>query len=315
MNPRALRYFAYVADSRSFSKAAALLHIGQPALSRSIQQLEEDLGVELLRRSSRRIEVTPAGQILRVRAQALLDQLDLLRSEVRAHADVVSGTVTVSVPSAAGQLIVPAITRRIAEDYPGIRLNIFEGLSSETLDRLIAQSVHIGLLYDPVANRDLFNEPLATEQMCLVGRRDKIEALGPLGGVSAIGNLPLVLPGSPNSRRLLVERAFSENGVTLNVVAQVDGFATTHALLKDGFAFSLMTRAGAMSSIGGPEELAAIPIPGPELTWRLEMVRHRAQSSNPVVSTTAAVVRDAVAALVAKGEWEGIELVAEDGLL
>jgi LysR family transcriptional regulator, nitrogen assimilation regulatory protein len=305
MDARSLRYFVQVSDSRSFSKAANFLHIGQPALSRCIQHLEEELGVQLFQRTRHGVELTVAGQILRTRSKLILDQLGQLSDEVRAHAHDVTGTAVVGVPAAAGQIIVPEVMRHLSEQYTGVRLHIVEGLSSETYDRLLGRTVQIGLMYDASAHRDLSCEPLAIEDMCLVGRRDKIAALGTIRDLAQVENLPLILPKSPNSRRLLVEKAFRERGLVLNVVAEIDGFATTRALLSEGFGHSLMTQA-ALFGPGGHPSLVAVGLESNGLQWRLDLVRHRSQVNSQVINVVAAVIRKVVEQLNESGRWKGV---------
>lgn len=305
MDARSLRYFVQVSDSRSFSKAANFLRIGQPALSRCVQHLEDELGVQLFHRTRHGVELTLAGQILRTRSKFILDQLGQLSDEVRAHADDVTGTAIVGVPAAAGQIIVPEVMRLLKEQYSGVRLHIVEGLSSETYDRLLGRTVQIGLMYDASAHRDLSCEPLVVEDVCLVGRRDKIQALGTVKDIAQIENLPLILPTSPNSRRLLVEKVFRERGVMLNVAAEIDGFATTRALLSAGFGYSLMTQA-ALFALGDNPSLVAIELKSKDLRWRLDLVRHRSQINNQVVNVVAAVIREVIEQLNESGQWTGV---------
>jgi LysR family nitrogen assimilation transcriptional regulator len=305
MDARSLKYFVQVSDSRSFSKAANFLRIGQPALSRCVQQLEEELGVQLFQRTRHGVELTSAGQILRTRSRVILDQIGQLSDEVRAHAHDVTGTAVVGVPAAAGQIIVPEVMRHLKDQYSGVRLHIVEGLSSETHDRLIGRTVQIGLMYDASANRDLSCEPLAIENVCLVGRRDKIAALGQIKDIAQVENLPLILPTRPNSRRLLVEKAFRERGLLLNVAAEIDGFATTLALLSEGFGYSLMTQAASLG-LGGTSSLVAVEIKSKDLQWRLDLVRHRTQINNQVVNVVASVIRTVVEQLNESGRWRGV---------
>lgn len=309
MDTRSLRYFVQVSESRSFSKAAHVLHIGQPALSRSIQLLEQELGCPLFVRTRHGVELTSAGQILLARAKVILDQITQLRGEVQAHAYDVAGPASVGVPSAAGQIIVPELMRELAEHYAGIRLHIVEGLSSETYDRLLGRTVDIGLLYDPSAHSDLSCEAVAIEDMFLLGRRDAVAALGAIHDLAQLENLPLILPKSPNSRRLLVEQAFRERSLMLNVAAEIDGYATTHALLREGIGFSIMTRA-ALSGLDGDASLRAVELTAGGLHWRLNLVRHRSQLKNQVLNVVATVIRQVVARLIAEDRWKGVSMVA-----
>jgi LysR family transcriptional regulator, nitrogen assimilation regulatory protein len=307
MDPRSLRYFIQISDSRSFSKAANFLRIGQSALSRSVQQLEEELGTQLFVRTRHGVELTLAGQILRTRSRFILDQLGQLKDEVGAHAYEVAGIATVGVPAAAGQIIVPEVIRQLNEKYAGIRLHIVEGLSSELYDRLIGRTVQIGLMYDPSAHRELTCEPLAIESMCIVGRRDKIAALGAIRGLAQVEKLPLILPTPPNSRRLLVEKAFREQALTLNVAAEIDGFATTRALLAEGVGYSLMTHA-AVAGLGSSASLVAVDLKSGGLQWSLDIVRHRSQLNNQVLNVVSTVIRQVVTQLIKNGRWKGVTL-------
>ena len=308
MDARNLRYFVQISDSRSFSKAANILHIGQPALSRSIQQLEEELGAQLFIRARRGVELTSAGATLQTKSKLILDQLDQLRDEVRAQAFEVAGTASVGIPPAAGQLIVPEVMRLLKEQHPGIRLHIIEGLSSEIHDRLLGRTIQIGLMYDASAYGELTCEPLAVENMFLIGRKDKIAALGLIRDLAQIENLPLILPKAPNSRRLLVEKAFGTRALMLNVAAEVDGFATTHALLEDGVGYSLMTQA-AVARRDGKSSLVAVELKSGGLQWRLDLVRHRSQLNNQVLNVVVALIRQATAQLIRDHKWKGVKLV------
>lgn len=307
MDARSLRYFVQVSDSRSFSKAAQFLRIGQPALSRCIQGLEEELGVQLFQRTRHGVELTAAGHILRTRSRSILDQFGQLSNEVRAHANDMKGSVSLGIPAAAGQIIVPEVMRHLNAHYPGIRLHIVEGLSSETYDRLLGRIVQIGVMYDAMAHRDLASEPLVIEDVCLVGHRDKIAELGQIKDLAQVENLPLILPSSPNSRRLLVEKAFRERGLTLNILAEIDGYATTRALLSEGFGFSLMTRA-ALFGLSGPPSLVAVELKSKDLQWRLDLIRHKTQIKNQVVTVVADVVRRVIEEIDESGRWGGLSL-------
>jgi LysR family nitrogen assimilation transcriptional regulator len=138
-----------------------------------------------------------------------------------------------------------------------------------------------------------------------VGRRDKIAALGQIKDIAQVENLPLILPTRPNSRRLLVEKAFRERGLLLNVAAEIDGFATTLALLSEGFGYSLMTQAASLG-LGGTSSLVAVEIKSKDLQWRLDLVRHRSQINNQVVNVVASVIRTVVEQLNESGRWRGV---------
>ena len=94
---RLIRYFVTVAEERNVTRAAERLHISQPSLSAAIQQLERQLGVELVVRVGRRIEITPAGELLRERGRELLEQADAVVQEIRDRHDAGAGRLSLGV--------------------------------------------------------------------------------------------------------------------------------------------------------------------------------------------------------------------------
>src|SRR4051794_32866635 len=112
MDIRALRYFQTVAECGSYSRGSELLRISQPAVSRTIRALEEELGRPLFRRRGHGVALTDAGRVLLERAQILLRQVEQMKAEIRGGAPSPSGVISVAVPSAAGQYLVPALVNR-----------------------------------------------------------------------------------------------------------------------------------------------------------------------------------------------------------
>ncbi|MGE3144695.1 MAG: LysR family transcriptional regulator, partial [Pseudorhodoplanes sp.] len=129
MDFRELRYFSFVAELKSFSRAAAQLRIAQPALSRCVRQLEEELGVTLFDRHGRGVTLTEAGQTLYERAQTLLQGLRQARDDVATTSAVPRGSLRLAVPPAAGQGLAPSLIERYHALYPQVSIHIHEGVS------------------------------------------------------------------------------------------------------------------------------------------------------------------------------------------
>lgn len=307
MDARALHYFVTVADHRSFSKAALQLHIGQPALSRSVKQLEATLGVQLFLRSRNGIEMTRSGRLLRRRAMDILDQLGQLKHEIRAQESEIAGNVTVGVPAAAGQLLVPALLDRLARLYPGIRVRVIEGVSAENYDRLLAQTAQVCLLYDPLPHRDLTLTPIAVETMHLVARTEMLKPLGKPCALEKLDGLPIILPSSPNSRRLLVEKAFKDCGIVLNVAAEVDSFVVTRSLLMDGTGFSLTTLSS-ISDLPADGPLSHAPLGPDPIRWVLNQAVHNGSARSPAVQAVTQSIQHVSGSLIGSGDWKGAHL-------
>jgi DNA-binding transcriptional LysR family regulator len=148
---RQLRYFVAVAERLHFGRAAAALHISQPPLSRSIQDLEQRLGATLLARSRRRVELTPAGARFLEEAKRLLLQLERAVLEVGSMAAGGSGRLRLGFVSLADYGVLPGLLKAYKAAKPGIALALREMLSPEQAAALTAGELDFGLLLPPVA--------------------------------------------------------------------------------------------------------------------------------------------------------------------
>jgi len=146
MQFRHLRYFVSVVEAGSFSRAAAAIHVAQPALSQQVAELEERLGQTLLKRSSRGVRPTAAGDALYRKASAILRQLERLPELVRSSSGETQGTVSLGIAtSLAGQLVGPFIEAcKVA--HPKVTLKWFDGDSASLGGRVEANSLDIAVL-------------------------------------------------------------------------------------------------------------------------------------------------------------------------
>jgi len=166
MELRHLRYFVAVAEERHFGRAAARLHIAQPPLSQAIKQLETALGVELLTRTTRRVELTPAGRRYLDRARAVLASVDAAGAEAARIAGGGLGQVAIGFTGSATYELLPSLARVLRRDLPGIELDLKgEMLTPDQVSALLDETLDIGFLRPPVREpevdvRVLRREPL-----------------------------------------------------------------------------------------------------------------------------------------------------------
>jgi len=137
---RHLRYFVAVAEELSFTRAARRLHIAQPSLSAQIQELERQVGCQLLRRSTRHVVLTPAGETLLERARAVLAAADEALEATRQVSLKVSGTLTLRHGYDTGHVVAPLL-QHFAQRHADVRLRAWEGSDAENLRALQAGEV------------------------------------------------------------------------------------------------------------------------------------------------------------------------------
>lgn len=156
METRHLRYFVAVAEERHFGRAAARLHMAQPPLSQQIKQLEEQLGARLLTRSTRKVELTAAGELLLERGRRILEDLDTLEADVAQVAAGARGVLRVGFTGSATYRLMPQIVREAKEKLPGLLLNVQgEMLTPQLVAGLEDHSLDVAVLRPPVRSADL----------------------------------------------------------------------------------------------------------------------------------------------------------------
>jgi len=165
MEMRQLRYFLAVAEELHFTKAAALLHVAQPALSHQIRRLEEEIGAKLFDRTNRRVRLTPAGDIFRDRVRVSLDQAARAAAEAGRVGRGETGTVSLGVGSSAVWTILPGLLRRFRRMAPEATIDLREMEPSEQLDGLKHETLDFGFLRAPVRDPELDSVVVSRERM------------------------------------------------------------------------------------------------------------------------------------------------------
>lgn len=166
MELRHLRYFRAVAEELHFGKAAERLHIAQPPLSQQIRRLEAELNVSLFTRSTRRVELTAAGQTYLTRAIAILDAVDDAGRQARRVAYGAEGHLTIGCVGSATYSLLPRLVRALRDELPHVEISIRgEMLAPAQLDALLAGDIDLALLRPPVPHLDIAYETLRRDRL------------------------------------------------------------------------------------------------------------------------------------------------------
>jgi DNA-binding transcriptional LysR family regulator len=162
---RHLRYFLAVAEELNFSRAAERLHIAQPALSAQIRSLETQLGTELFSRTTRKVDLTPAGELLLADAREIVERADRAAAKVAAAARGERGALRVAFAAHAAGEASTEIFRRFAEEHPVIEVELVESATLEGLQQLVAdQQADASFAWLPILHDELEHEIVFSEQ-------------------------------------------------------------------------------------------------------------------------------------------------------
>ncbi len=170
MDIRQLRYFVALAEERNFTRAATREHIAQPALSQQIRKLEDEAGLALVERSTRRVAITPAGEGLLARARRILSELEAAQDELQALRGVQAGHVSVGAMHTMGPIDVALALAIFHERHPAVELTVQENSSEELAEMLRVDQLDLAFLSvtERIESHELGLTQLVSEELVAV---------------------------------------------------------------------------------------------------------------------------------------------------
>lgn len=265
MDLKQLDYFVHVADASSFSKAAQLLSVAQPALSRQIRTLEVELRQTLFLRNGRGVTLTPPGVRLLAHARGILQQVERVRAELDESRNAPVGRVAVGVPPSVSRVLSGPLVAEFRARFPRADMSIAEGLTVHILEWLALGRVDVGIVYNPPASPAVELRAFVEQQLYLIG--PKRARPGDRGGSVELRQLPtypLIIPSRPHTIRMLVDSRLSALGLKAAVALEIDGIRAILDLVQRGHGYAVLPR-HALIEAGPGAKLAARPIVQPAL--------------------------------------------------
>lgn len=306
---RGLRYFMEVARTGSISAAARALNVAQPALSRQLQKLEDELGLAVFQRHGRGVRLTPEGAILLERAEAVMASVHDIPAQLRGDTTTLTGHAVLGLPPAAGLLLAPLVVERYRRAAPRASLQIREGISSSLEEWLLDTRVDVAVLHNPAPLPALDIVPLLRERMVVATAPGAREGHAPVR-LRELGELPLILPGLPHSNRRLLDQAALQHGARLNPALEVDSVALTKAMVRRGRGCTILTFAAVQDEVARGELLAR-PIERPPLLSIVSVATRRDHRGSPLPALLVGMLREIVRELVTSGAWQGAQLIRQ----
>lgn len=308
-----LQAFVIVANMRSFSKAALSLRVAQSSLSKRVQRLEQHFGVALLHRHGRGVSLTESGTVLLARAEKLVYEVADVERDVRGLITESTGTVRIAMPPATGPTLAPRVFQQCRADHPRIVPQLQESTSGTIHDWLSSGAVDLALIYNPEKGPDFEVLPLVTEPLFLIAPgRDRATGLSinyPKNfGIDDLAHLPLILPRSPHSIRVLVERLCAGNGIQANILYESDSIRSTKGIVELGLGCTVFSRSTLKNELADGR-LQAIPFKSALLSWTLCLVHMRRDNLSLAVMSVKRIIQQQVSDLFREGFWpDGREL-------
>jgi len=264
MHLRSVEIFCEVVQQRSFSKAAESLHVSQSSASQAVQTLEERLGAQLIDRSKRPFELTPAGEVYYSGCRELLDSFHAIEDQVHRLQDKVIGPVRVAAIYSVGLLQMDSYVRRFEQLYPETDLRIDFGHPDEIYDAVRHDEADLGLVSFPRAGGDLASIPWQEQELVVVTAPDHPLAVNESLAISALDGEDFVAFTLDLTIRKTIDRWLKEHKVSINVVHAFDNMENIKRDIEIGAGVSLLPDAAVRREVD-IGSLAAIPLK--DVSW------------------------------------------------
>ncbi|MFG1343556.1 LysR family transcriptional regulator [Xanthobacter autotrophicus DSM 431] len=239
MDLRELRYFAAVAETGSFSRAAIKLGIAQPTLSRQIQNLEQELKSALFYRHGRGIALTEVGAKLHSALSPMLQQFDQVQREIIDQANTPSGLVRLGIPPSIGSTIVAPLAETFRAECSAVHLHVVEAFSGTLFEWVESGAIDLGILYDSRRSHSMNVIPLLQEELYLIDSPGDACAAS-VASLEEVRLDRLVLPGTGHGLRRVVDAMFHNAGIKVELAVEIDSVPALKQLVEMGAAQTIL---------------------------------------------------------------------------
>jgi DNA-binding transcriptional LysR family regulator len=293
MELRHLEYFVAVAEERSFTRAATRLHVVQSGVSAAIKALERELDAPLLERTSKRVALTDAGQVLLPRARATLDAAAAARDAVGEVRGGLRGTLRIGTLNSVALIDVPALLDAFHRAHPGVtvQLTVSARGSAGLLESLVGGILDLAIVSVPgrppagVRIRQVTSRRLDLVVPCGHPLADRTEV-----HIADFAGEPFVDFPAGYGNRVVVDRAFTAAGADRHVAIEVIDIGSAAAFVGEGLGIAVLPRFAVPEGLG----VVLLPVAGADLDWPLGVATSAVRAPSAAARALLALVDDHV---------------------
>ena len=272
MDTQSLKAFLWVAETGSFSEAAESLHLTQPAVSKRIASLEDQLNVRLFDRINRRVSLTESGRVLLPRAQLILKEVMDARRVLRDMTGEIEGPLKMATSHHVGLHRLPPVLKDFAKSYPKVSPDMAFMDSEKAYEEVLAGRQELAVVtLAPTTNSNLNTYPIWRDDLVfVVGKEHALAEVGELN-IESMSKWPAILPGDVTYTGRIVKHLFESREVPLHVAMSTNYLETIKMLVNVGMGWSVLPRC--MS-----EDLIQFELTDVEISRNLGVIWHKART-------------------------------------
>jgi len=256
MDIRELEYFVTVSELKNFTAAAKRLHISQPAISKSVHKLEEELGVHLLDRTHKRVHLTEEGNIFLNLAQDILLRVLDAQDTMTEYKKLTRGTFRIAVPPLLGAYVFPYLFAAFKSKYPSLEMIVIEDGSSTAVDLVQEEDVHVGLVILPPNLTDLHSHLITSQEIVVCLPINHPLSTEPFLTFDQLKDEPIILYNEGFFLRAIILNEYAKINAIPKVALSTNQFQTIKAFVAKGVGISFLP----VNSIKEATHITKIPL-------------------------------------------------------
>lgn len=297
-----LKTLIHVAEIGSISRAAGRLGITQPALSRQIRMLEEELGVYLFDRNGRGMGITEIGKEVLEHAERILNEVDAIRQTTSSNRTSFRGVVSIGTTPTIAEIITTPLVRAIRTEHPKLGIRFSSAFSGHILDWLQRGELDLTVSYDPAPVRSLRIVPVMIEELMLISPASR-HSQEPMP-FAQLAHEEMVIPSKRHGLRTIIDECAHQAGIELSPDVEADSFGAMIDLVRNGFGSTILP----LASIHGLVQAGVLigtplidPIPSRKLVLAYPADRPVSAAARFVGDTFLSIAKE----LVGSNVWVG----------
>lgn len=289
MNLRQLHVFATVAEAGNITAGSELLHISQPAVSKHIRDLEQELDTLLLDRHPRGVTLTEAGEVVLRHARRMKALQEDVREELASLRGLRSGHLAIGASTTIGSYLVPEALELFHRTHPGIRLSLEVANTRHIQTRLSNYELDLGLTEGFVESEDLEAEVFAHDRLVPVAAPDFVHRHR-VDGLQTLAQLPCVLRESGSGTRAVVERAFERHSTRVQPLMSLGNTEAIKRVVAGGLGYTVISELAVRDELD-TKRLCKLKIPELSIPRPLHLIRLKGRSTSPALAAFIGLLR------------------------
>jgi LysR family transcriptional regulator, nitrogen assimilation regulatory protein len=298
-----------IAEVGSVGKASERLHLAQPALSRQVRLLEEELDTKLFIRRPRGMELTLAGELIVKRSGMILRQVEDLKTDLFALGGDITGDIVLAIPPSMVQDFTSRAFEQFMTKFPKVTFRIVTGLTGQVAEWLLRAEVDLAVVYEVPGIEHLKTQALFNEDLFIIGKKDDDFALDRPIRFKSLSGKKLMMPSNKHAPRQEIERIASKLGMKFNIPFEVDSVVILKNFVQRGHGYTILPMASVYPEVK-KGILTAAPISNPKPSCRLVLASSPDRPNSVITHYFSEIVKEEIENMLKQGIAVG-EFIAE----